>query len=258
MSRRIDDTSAETFWPGYVDAVTNLVLSLLFVLVIMTVAVFMFALELGRKQPKDPPALLHDKPPVSTAIAPAGQVAISERSEVRELLREKDAQLASMKERIRILEREAQQRTKGPVTRERDDRTMSSVAAGGSGTSSDPTRIVTATAQAPTTERSLEKLVPAGPAGGIIVKFADDAIALTRNEAEDLRQALAPVLAAGGARVEVVVPSGFSEARRLGFYRAMAVRNELIQMKMPVNRIEVSVRDGSAGSDSSRVMVSPR
>jgi hypothetical protein len=38
----------------------------------------------------------------------------------------------------------------------------------------------------------------------------------------------------------------------------MAVRNELIQLKMPANRIDISVRDGSAGSDSSRVMVSPR
>jgi hypothetical protein len=132
------------------------------------------------------------------------------------------------------------------------------MAAGGSGASSEPTRVVTATAPISAAERGLEKTVPVGPAGGIIVKFADDAIALTRNEAEDLSSALAQVLASGGARLEVVVPAGFSEARRLGFYRAMAVRNELIQLKMPANRIDISVRDGSAGSDSSRVMVSPR
>jgi hypothetical protein len=257
MSRRIDDTSAETFWPGYVDAVTNLVLSLLFVLVIMTVAVFMFALELGRTQPKKPPAVPHDRPPVSMVDAPAGQVAVNESSGVRDVLREKDAQLASMQERIRTLESEARQRSKAQAPT--DSRSSPPVvSAGGSGTSSEPTRVVTATAPIPAAERGLEKTVPVGPAGGIIVKFADDAIALTRNEAEDLRTALAQVLASGGARLEVVVPTGFSEARRLGFYRAMAVRNELIQLKMPANRIDISVRDGSAGSDSSRVMVSPR
>lgn len=253
MSRRIDDTSAETFWPGYVDAVTNLVLSLLFVLVIMTVAVFMFALELGRTQPKTSPAVPHDRPPVSTVDAPAGQTAVSDKS----ALREKDAQLASLQERIRTLESEARQKSKAPTSQ--DSRSASpAVSAGGSGASNDPTRVVTATAPVPAAERGLEKTVPVGPAGGIIVKFADDAIALTRNEAEDLRSALAQVLASGGARLEVVVPAGFSEARRLGFYRAMAVRNELIQLKMPANRIDISVRDGSAGADSSRVMVSPR
>jgi hypothetical protein len=237
--------------------VTNLVLSLLFVLVIMTVAVFMFALELGRTQPKKPPAVPHDRPPVSMVDAPAGQVAVNESSGVRDVLREKDVQLASMQERIRALESEARQRSKAQAPT--DARSSPPVmAAGGSGASSEPTRVVTATAPISAAERGLEKTVPVGPAGGIIVKFADDAIALTRNEAEDLSSALAQVLASGGARLEVVVPAGFSEARRLGFYRAMAVRNELIQLKMPANRIDISVRDGSAGSDSSRVMVSPR
>lgn len=257
MSRRIDDTSAETFWPGYVDAVTNLVLSLLFVLVIMTVAVFMFALELGRTQPKTPAVVPHDRPPLSVVDAPAGQAAVTDKSALRDALRDKDAQLASLQERIRTLESEARQKSKAPTSQ--DSRSSSpAVSAGGSGASNDPTRVVTATAPVPAAERGLEKTVPVGPAGGIIVKFADDAIALTRNEAEDLRSALAQVLASGGARLEVVVPAGFSEARRLGFYRAMAVRNELIQLKMPANRIDISVRDGSAGADSSRVMVSPR
>ena len=44
---RTSDDGSDIFWPGYVDAVTNLVLNLLFLLTIMTVAVFMFAMELG-------------------------------------------------------------------------------------------------------------------------------------------------------------------------------------------------------------------
>ena len=46
---RTSDDGSDIFWPGYVDAVTNLVLNLLFLLTIMTVAVFMFAMELGKQ-----------------------------------------------------------------------------------------------------------------------------------------------------------------------------------------------------------------
>ena len=42
------EDGADIFWPGYVDAIANLVLNLLFMLTIMIVAVFMFALELSR------------------------------------------------------------------------------------------------------------------------------------------------------------------------------------------------------------------
>ena len=43
-----ENESANVFWPGYVDATTNLALNLLFLLTVMTSAVFMFALEMGR------------------------------------------------------------------------------------------------------------------------------------------------------------------------------------------------------------------
>ena len=42
---------SDIFWPGYVDATTNLILNFLFLLTLLMVAVFMFALELGRSTP---------------------------------------------------------------------------------------------------------------------------------------------------------------------------------------------------------------
>jgi hypothetical protein len=47
-SRHEDKDGSDIFWPGYVDATTNLILNLLFLLTILIVAVFMFALEMGR------------------------------------------------------------------------------------------------------------------------------------------------------------------------------------------------------------------
>lgn len=264
MTRRIDDANAnaETFWPGYVDAVTNLVLNLLFVVVIMTVAVFMFAMELGRMQPipkSEAPEVSADvrMPSPSAESAATEQVLRSQNTALRaqiEGLKAKEGQVKTLQERIRTLEIDARRRPSLP-TADPSARVPADVA--GASHSVEPAQVITATESISIPERSLEKTVPSGRAGGIVVKFADDAIALTRVEAEELRKALAPFLG-GGAKIEVVVPAGFSEAKRLGFYRAMAVRNQLIELKVSANRIEISVREGSAGSDSSRVMVSPR
>lgn len=46
--------------------------------------------------------------------------------------------------------------------------------------------------------------------------------------------------------------------KRLGFYRAMAVRNLLIEMKLPADRIDVSVREGKANASASLVRVTAR
>ena len=51
----------DVFWPGYVDAISNLVLNLLFVVAILTIAVFLFAIELGRKQGAKVGALEQEK-----------------------------------------------------------------------------------------------------------------------------------------------------------------------------------------------------
>ena len=59
----------------------------------------------------------------------------------------------------------------------------------------------------------------------------------------------------GGARLEVAVNSSFSEARRLAFYRAMAVRNLLIEMGVPVARIDISIHEVKPGGDSTKVLV---
>ena len=105
-------------------------------------------------------------------------------------------------------------------------------------------------------EKGLDQAIADG--GGLIVKFAEDAVALTPAEADKLRVSLRPFVVAGRAKIDVTVPAGFSEARRLGFYRAMAVRNLLVELKMPPDRIDVSVREGKSSADASLVRVAPR
>ena len=216
MAHDRESEGADVFWPGYVDAVTNLVLNLLFLLTIMTIAVFMFAMELGRQH-------------VSTN-APRNVT-----QEVAQPKSATDAENKELRKQLDELKRQIE------VEKAKDNELR---------------KVLPASLATKKAEKGLDQAIADG--GGLIVKFAEDAVALTPAEADKLRVSLRPFVVAGRAKIDVTVPAGFSEARRLGFYRAMAVRNLLVELKMPPDRIDVSVREGKSSADASLVRVAPR
>lgn len=210
-----DGDGSDIFWPGYVDAVTNLVLNLLFLLTIMTVAVFMFAMELGRQN--------HSPVEAVTEVLSTPNPVKTDETEVE-----------ALRKQVKLLKQE--------------------VLAANELLS--PQKVLSASSSIPRPEKSIDRTSASG--GGVVVRFTAEAVALNTAEADRLRGTLGPVVASGGARIDVLVPTGFSEAKRLGFYRAMAVRNLLIEMKVPPKRIDVSVREGAASADATQVRVMPR
>lgn len=222
-----NDDGSDIFWPGYVDAVTNLVLNLLFMLTIMIVAVFMFALELSRHKDDKPTPVVET--PVEKTEAP-----VTPSETLAQAVKAKDTEISTLQKQVESLKKQ--------VTAQNDVRGSQ--------------KIVIAKTPIPKPEKDLEKAAISG--GGVIVNFLLDAVTLSASEAETLRSNMAPIASGGAARIEVVVPAGFSEARRIGFYRAMAVRNQLIEMNVPADKIEVSVREGKSNADNSKVLVSPR
>jgi outer membrane protein OmpA-like peptidoglycan-associated protein len=249
------DDGSDIFWPGYVDAVTNLVLNLLFLLTIMTVAVFMFALELGRAKPGDQGVAVQIEAPVEPQtlrdpIKEREEVVAALRKQVEALNKEAPTEVEALKKQVeainQALEREARLLSQLAVPRKVEVPNELQT----------PQKVLPATSAVPKPEKGLEQTSDTG--GGIIVRFTDEAVTLTEAETRTLRNTLGVIAAAGGARIEVVVPRGFSEAKRLGFYRAMAVRNLLIEMKLPADKIEVSVREGKSNSNASLVRVTSR
>jgi len=217
---------SDIFWPGYVDAVTNLVLNLLFMLTIMIVAVFMFALELSRHK---------DEAQVEAVVTPAAekQQAMAPKDITTDVVKAKDTEILTLQKELASIKKQValQDEVRGSQ------------------------KVIIAKTPMQKTEKDLAKASSAS--GGVVVVFMLDAVTLSSSEAEILRSTLASIATGGSARIEVVVPAGFSEAKRLGFYRAMAVRNQLIEMKVPANKIEVSVREGKSGADNSKVLVLP-
>lgn len=218
------EDGSDIFWPGYVDAVTNLVLNLLFLLTIMTVAVFMFAMELSRR--KDGVSGLKSEAVTTQEVVKIGNNQVPDPQQ-----QQKTQQIHALQEQIRQLQQQVQHK----------------LPEGG------PQKIIEASRQVETPTQSLDK--EASGQGGLVVNFVRDAVGLTDGEMATLRTALAPIVSSGGAHLKVTVPKGFSEAKRLGFYRAMAVRNLLIEMNLPAEKIEVSVRESPKNADASQVRV---
>jgi hypothetical protein len=224
--RHSDNDGSDIFWPGYVDAVTNLVLNLLFLLTIMIVAVFMFALELGRASSGGPVkttviSTKQDAKVASKAVIDPAKENVALKREIQRL----NMQLAQQ------IPQKGQPRLSG--------------------------KTIDVTSSLPTPVNGLDT-APTTSDSDIIVRFMDDAVAFTPQEHDRLREVLKPLIANEKTTVFVEVPAGFSEAKRMGFYRAMAVRNVLIEMKMPSSRIDVSVREGQSGANASLVRVRSR
>jgi len=228
---------SDTFWPGYVDAISNLVLSLLFIVAILTIAVFMFAMELGRRQV----ILQHKTIEQTTRKGTAGGARPRADASPAEQKAALESQIRALRQEMKVLRAAS---AKLSVQRENG---------GGART---PPKTLTASEKASAPEKVLQGIQPRP--GGIVILFAADAVALTSSETGKAKDALGVVRDAGAASIEVLVPTGFSEVKRLAFYRAMAVRNLLIELGMASDRIDVSLTEVQTGGDSARVFVRAR
>lgn len=247
--RQEDNDGSDIFWPGYVDATTNLILNLLFLLTILMVAVFMFALELGRmtKVGGDTPPVVSTKPDVEISAtsttgpaedpAPNQEVGPAEETasvQKAELVRENTA----LKREVERLNMMLAEQLSQPEQ------------AGG------PTDTVDATFSTPKPLQGLDKTLATD--FEIIVRFKDEAVTFTQEERDRLRESLRSLDAKSKAAISVEVPTGFSEAKRMGFYRAMAVRNVLLEMNLLQENIDVSVIEGKQNANASLVKVRSR
>jgi hypothetical protein len=235
-----NNDGSDIFWPGYVDATTNLILNLLFLLTILIVAVFMFALELGRASKFEA-----DKPPVVTVTQEAEEVAkvidnspiASIKEDAEDLSKATDpvGENIALKREIKRLNMLLAQRSARDVQ------------------SAGSAKTVEAKFNLPKPLKGLDQTF--AYESEIIVRFTDEAVSFTPDEHSELLESLKPVAESEQAGIFVEVPEGFSEAKRMGFYRAMAVRNILIEMEMPTERIDVSVVEGKNDANASVVRV---
>jgi outer membrane protein OmpA-like peptidoglycan-associated protein len=243
VSSNSDDAS-DIFWPGYVDAVTNLAINLLFVIAVMSIVVLAATLQIAELSKRK--ATLG---PTAAETTPAGTPEFT-LAELQDDLRVAQANLKSTEARLVESQRKIQQSEATQIP--------AATPTPSSASASPIARTETVAVAAPKTPASTEAVSLQDVSGGLVVNFAKDAITLTSAESSELVTKLATFgnLRTNRWLITVISPKGFSEALRLSYYRANTVRNVLIENGVVGGAIDLKILESTqAGANNAKVLV---
>jgi outer membrane protein OmpA-like peptidoglycan-associated protein len=243
VSSNSDDAS-DIFWPGYVDAVTNLAINLLFVIAVMSIVVLAATLQIAELSKRK--ATLGPTPAETT---PAGTPEFT-LAELQDDLRVAQANLKSTEARLVESQRKIQQSEATQIP--------AATPSPSSASASPIARTETVAVAAPKTQASTEAVSLQDVSGGLVVNFAKDAITLTSAESSEIVTKLATFgnLRTNRWLITVISPKGFSEALRLSYYRANTVRNVLIENGVVGGAIDLKIQESTqAGANNAKVLV---
>ena len=242
------DEASDIFWPGYVDAVTNLAINLLFVIAVMSIVVLAATLQIAELSKRK--ATLG---PTAAETTPAGTPEFT-LAELQDDLRVAQANLKSTQARLV----ESQQKIKQSEATQIPAATPSPSSSSTSASASPIARTETVAVAASKTPASTEAVSLQDVSGGLVVNFAKDAITLTSAESSEIVTKLATFgnLRTNRWLITVISPKGFSEALRLSYYRANTVRNVLIENGVVGGAIDLKIQESSqAGANNAKVLV---
>jgi hypothetical protein len=225
------EDGSDILWPGYVDAVTNLAINLLFVIAIMSIVVLGATLqiaELSKRRATEGNVITH-----TTAVGAETKTL----AQLEARLTNTTEQLRAAEEKLRL----AQEKIALSVTP----------------TNSQQAKTIDVAAQS----------APAPRAGGVneidanalVVKFATESVVMGEGEIQQLLAKVDP-LKVNHRRwnITVISPRGFSEASRTAYYRAHAVRNALLQGGIASTAIDLRILESTqSGADNTQVLVKP-
>jgi outer membrane protein OmpA-like peptidoglycan-associated protein len=231
--------ASDIFWPGYVDAISNLAINLLFVIAVMCIVILSFVLEettKGKPQPGDAPVVSQS----------ASDQASKDATAAMQQLQKENAKLKQELQSLQQASAAASSGASGSTQR-------SNVA-----NNTPKTETVNARQEVMKDEKGQSSMNTVG--AGLIVNFDPKVVTLSPEEGKDVitrLDAFGPVKTTRW-QITVISPKGFSESARLAYYRAVAVRNVLIQNGVPGDQINMRVVESAqAGADSARVTVNP-
>ena len=295
MSVSSDSNDAsDIFWPGYVDAVTNLAINLLFVIAVMSIVVLGFTLQLAQmtknkvvtettSPQKSNGAAAEDiyiktndqdakgnanKASATVDAATAAKIALKEiqkqLSTAQQAVQQVQVQAAQteLKQALSQAENDAkqlkQQLEKSEQVKKQSEKLQTEAQkAQQSPLQSEKIETVKAEQQK-ITPAAGEKAAQSSIAGGLVVKFSPDVVELAQAEASELVNKLnsSGSLANKHWQIQVISPKGFSEAARLAYYRVNAVRNVLLQNGVPGSAIDLRISESTdPAADNSVVAV---
>jgi len=224
--------SADLFWPGYVDAVTNLAINLLFVIAVMSIVVIGITLQISQ---------MTKKKAIEEARHEQTEGALSTQVHGRE------AQLQQLQQALNQSRQQLEQA----------QQKLQQAEARAASADGQITHIVNASQNKPQDSKSSNRIQSTGQPA-VIVAFSPDVVTLSASETHELIGKLNKIsaLTSGRWEISVISPKGLSEAVRLAYYRANAVRNALLANGVNSVSIELRIHESTqAAADNSKVLV---
>jgi signal transduction histidine kinase len=237
--------AADIFWPGYVDAVTNLAINLLFVIAVMSIVVLGATLQLAQ---------MTKKKAIEEAQSHQTATSASHTQEKQKGEQQKDANAQSKDETVSRMQQIINDvQAKLEITQKKLDETQRKLTQ----VQDVRTDVVQAKDNKPTEPKQANSVQSITQAA-LVVVFSPDVVTLSPAEVIELMAKLKKVsaLQAGRWQITVISPKGFSEAARLSFYRANAVRNALLENGASSAAIDLKIHESTqAGADNSKVLL---
>ena len=229
---------ADIFWPGYVDAITNLAINLLFVIAVMSIIVLATTLELLKK-PKIIDPVIDDRTPRSIQVqGPVSGGSASPKTG------EKEMAIALKEAERRIVEL-----TKAAAK---------SAATNSAASHAERQEIVTASKPATSDSQDSGETVIRAVTGGLVIVFQPGAQQLTSEEEVDAARKLATFGSISDSRwqITIVTPKEFSITKRAAFYRVNIVRSLLLKNGAKGENIDTQIIESdSPSANNARVTV---
>lgn len=254
--------ASEIFWPGYVDAIANLAINLLFVIAVMCIVILSFVLEETVKsaspQENLPESTASAAVPVVATAAPDVLDALA--AENAKLKAEVDAlkkQSASSKQSAEQASNPKEAVASAAPTQKASAQAASSSAAADIAVKATRQDVVDVREEA-SKNANQGSTTSEAVSAGLIVNFDPKVVTLSAKESADIAALLPSYgsLSNGRWQITVITPKGFSEAGRLAYYRAVAVRNVLLQAGVLGSAIDIRVLESSQpGANNARVTV---
>ncbi|MBO6676345.1 MAG: hypothetical protein JJ908_15280 [Rhizobiales bacterium] len=228
-----DAEEEENYWPGYVDALSTMTMVLTFVMMILVVVVFMLIQNTSQ-------AIIQERVAQANVGGGAGSSQILRMSQS-----DADATTTATNEGtppIVTVDEEATQ-----------EQNVQSIAVD----EEDETRAIEA---AEVRDRGAQEAVTISQEG-LTVAFADGDSGLDETAMEVVRDfGTNHELAQSDRTLEIIafahtLQGNATDVRRVAYYRAMLIRNQLLEAGVPASRISVGVRDVRTPEDGTEVKV---
>jgi TolA-binding protein len=274
--------ASDIFWPGYVDAVTNLAINLLFVIAVMSIVVISTIMQISKMRPElvkpednavvsaprsttvddkkgnpqTPPVEQASKPPASQSQVQSQaqnqnqsiEKMVIENTIAQQKIVEQSKQLTKLQKEIEAL-KQGQAKDKNQPGKNED--------IGGTGEINTPSDVVKATENRQKSKTGQNQFMQL-PSGGVIVVFDSDVLRLSDAESAEFITKLSAQanIATNAFEIKVNTPKGFSESARLAYYRVNEIRNVLIKNGAKPASITMRVVESeSQAANNARVLV---